>query len=152
MFLNPEGHGRRTFSELIWRNFVKSSLNFWKIWRNFWFHICGTDFLLLPFYIHRSPQSQLWNVGFFFLCWSFTTTNSNCSTKVDGKTTEKNLRQQLSHLIVRSEGNGVWPQSLQSAVWTLQKTTQQLYSWILQVVGVQIQLSQMGGVGIQSRG
>ena len=45
-----------------------------------------------------------------------------------------------------------WPQSLQSAERTLQKTTQQLHSWIPQNVVTQVQLSEMGGVGFQSRG
>lgn len=45
-----------------------------------------------------------------------------------------------------------WPQSLQSTVWTLLQITQQLHVWILQVVVTQVQLSQMGGVGLQSWG
>ena len=44
-----------------------------------------------------------------------------------------------------------WPQSLQSAERTLQKTTQMLHSWILQRVSTQVQLCEMGGVGLQSR-
>ena len=39
-----------------------------------------------------------------------------------------------------------WPQSLQSTVLNLQKITQQLHSWILQLVVTQLKLSQMGGV------
>ena len=45
-----------------------------------------------------------------------------------------------------------WPQNLQFTVWIPHKGTQQLHSWILQLVVVQVQLSQMGGVGLQSWG
>ena len=45
-----------------------------------------------------------------------------------------------------------WPQNLQFTVWTLHKMTQQLHSWILQLVSAQIQLSQVGGVDLQSWG
>ena len=43
-----------------------------------------------------------------------------------------------------------WPQSLQSTVWTLQSSWQKLHSWIIQLVVAQVQLCQMGGVGLQS--
>ena len=45
-----------------------------------------------------------------------------------------------------------WPHSLQATVWTLHKFRQQLHSWILQLVVTQVELSQMGGVGVQSWG
>ena len=45
-----------------------------------------------------------------------------------------------------------WPQSLQSTVWTLQSRTQQLHSWILQLIATQVQFCQMGGTGLQSWG
>ena len=46
-----------------------------------------------------------------------------------------------------------WPESLQFTVWTLQSRTEQLHSWILQVIDpTQVQFSQMGGVGLQSWG
>lgn len=44
-----------------------------------------------------------------------------------------------------------WPQSLQSALWTRYVTTQQLCSWILQLIVGQIKLPQMRGVWFQSR-
>ena len=44
------------------------------------------------------------------------------------------------------------PESLQFTVWTLQSRTEQLHSWILQVVPTQVQFSQIGGVGLQSWG
>lgn len=56
-----------------------------------------------------------------------------------------------SHVYLSTTKTWCWPQSLQSAVWILQKTTQMLHSWILQfVVGAQVHLSQKGWVGLQS--
>ena len=64
------------------------------------------------------------------------------------------MSPQLSHHINLSTEvkHVVWPQSLQSAVWTLQKITQTIHVWIRQLVFTQVQLSQMGGVGLQSWG
>ena len=49
-------------------------------------------------------------------------------------------------------GTFYWPQSLQAAVWTLHKILQMFHSWILQVVSTQVQMFQIGGVGLQSWG
>lgn len=43
-----------------------------------------------------------------------------------------------------------WPQGPQPAVGALQKSTQMLHSWILQAVWTQVQVLQMGRVGLQS--
>lgn len=44
-----------------------------------------------------------------------------------------------------------WPQNLQVTVWMLQKTTE-LHPWTLHVIGAQVEESEMGRVGLQSRG
>ena len=53
-------------------------------------------------------------------------------------------------ILITAQKKGVWPQSLQSTMWTLQKIRQQLHVWSLQVVVTQIQFSQTGGVWLQS--
>ena len=44
------------------------------------------------------------------------------------------------------------PELLQPPSWTLQSSRQQLDSWLSWMIVAQVQLSQMGGVGVQSRG
>ena len=45
-----------------------------------------------------------------------------------------------------------WPESLQSTVWTPQSSREQLHSWILQIIGTQVQLSQTRGGGAENWG
>lgn len=44
-----------------------------------------------------------------------------------------------------------WPQILQDTVWTVQKIAE-LHPWIMHVIGAQVQVFEVGRVGIQSRG
>lgn len=51
-----------------------------------------------------------------------------------------------------SVGTRDWPENFQPAVWTLQSSTELLHSWILQLTMTQVQLSEVGGVELQSWG
>ena len=42
------------------------------------------------------------------------------------------------------------PESVQSPAWILQSSRQPLHSWVSWMIVAQVQLSQMGGVGVQS--
>ena len=67
------------------------------------------------------------------------------------KTCNKLLYNHYMHGVFHTQGNLVaLPQSLQSKAWTQQKFTEISDSWIAQLVFTQVQLSQMGGVKIQS--
>ena len=54
------------------------------------------------------------------------------------------------YYIYHMESN--WPESLQSTVWTPQSSREPLHSWILQIIGTQVQLSQTRGGGAENWG
>ena len=58
----------------------------------------------------------------------------------------------LSHWLSVAAAELFIPESVQAQVWILQLSRQQLHSWVFWMIIGQVQLSKMGGIGVQSWG